>query len=353
MKSDKPLFDLCMLFEDLVSSYDLDSTLNILAKNIAKLMNVKGCIIRLLDEKNKTLQTVAAYGMSRSYLEKGPVFLEKHPVDQRVLAGECVSTKCITGEPNLLYIDEIKREGIKSVMSCPLTVSERAIGVIRIYTSEPHDFMEDEIQRLKVLASLGGILVDRARIWQQMQALIEISRSVSSTLSLNEVLSKIVENAAKVLGFRGASIRLLNEDRTFLEIKATYGLSEAYLKKGPVEVEKSPLDGECLKGSVVAIPDVSRDDRLQYPQEIIKEGIGALLSVPLSVKGTVIGILRVYTSIPYSFSPSEINFLSALASDGAIAIENARLFEHIKTEYDELTREVWKWYDWGARFPRI
>ena len=49
----------------------------------------------------------------------------------------------------------------------------------------------------------------------------------------------------------------------------------------------------------------------------------------------------------------EIEFLTALASFGAIAIENARLFQHVKTEYEELTKDVWKWYDWGSRFPNI
>ncbi len=353
MKQDKPLFDMYKLFKELISSYDLETTFNILAKNIAELMDVKGCTIRLLDEKNETLQIVAAYGMSRSYLEKGPVHLEDHPVDQKVLCGECISTKDILAEPHVLYREDAKKEGIRSVMSCPLTVQEKSIGVIRIYMSEPYDFTDEETQRLKVLASLGGILVDRARIWKQMQTLIEISRSIGSTLSLNEVLAKIVENATKAFGFMAASIRLLDEERKTLEVKATYGLSESYLKKGPIEVEKSLIDVECIKGCVVTVPDVSKDGRLQYPEEIIREGIRAILSVPLSIRGTVIGVLRVYTSNPYSFSFSEIDFLSALASSGAIAIENARLFEHIKSEYEELTSDVWKWYDWGKRFPKF
>ncbi len=353
MKEVKPLLDIYKLLEELISSYDLEATLNLLAKNIAEQMGVKGCSIRLLDEKTKTLQIVAAYGMGKSYLEKGPILLEKHPIDERVLSGECISTKDIMAEPHVLYPDEAKKEGIRSVMSCPLTVHERSIGVIRIYTSDPHDFTVEEIQRLKVFASLGGILIDRARIWKQIQTLIEVSRSISSTLSLNEVLYKIVENAAKAFGFKAASIRLLDKERKTLEVKSTYGLSEEYLKKGPIEVGKSLIDAECMEGCTVVVSDVSKDKRLQYPEEIIREGIGSILSVPLSIKGTVIGVLRVYTSVPYSFTRSEIDFLSALASSGAIAIENARLFEHVKTEYEELTKDVWKWYDWGKRFPKF
>ncbi len=344
---------MCELCHELAATYDLTSTLNILARTIARVMNVRGVTIRLLDEKNMTLEIKAAYGLSRAYLEKGPVVLEKHPVDRRVLDGEVISTRDITKEPHLLYLDEAKREGIKSVLSLPLTVRQRAIGVIRLYTDEPHDFTEQDIADVRTLATFGGIIADRARLWNRMNALVETARSISSTLSLDEVLEKITESAATALGFRAASLRLLDEDRKTLQIRSTYGLSRAYLEKGPVEVEKSPIDMECLGGKAVRVTDISRDGRLQYPDEVLREGIRALMSVPLMLKGTAIGVLRVYTSMPYEFSQPEVEFLSALASQGAIAIENARLFEHIKRDYEDLTRDVWKWYDWGARFPKI
>jgi len=344
---------MCELCEELSKAYDLGDSLGVLAKNIAAAMGVKAVTIRLLDEKNMTLEIRAAHGLSRAYLEKGPAELSKHPVDQRILKGECISTKDITAEPHVMYPEEARREGIKSVLSVPLTVRERTIGVIRVYTDAPHDFTPEEITSLQTLASFGGVITDRARLWQRMNALVEIARSISSTLSLNEVLDKIVTSAAQALGFRAASIRLLDEERKALEVRAAYGLSRAYLEKGPVEVEKSPIDRQCMAGEVVEVKDISKDGRLQYPEEILKEGIRALLSVPLTLKGTVIGVLRVYTSIPYSFGDAETEFLSALASQGATAIENARLFEHIKRDYEDLARDVWKWYDWGARFPKI
>jgi signal transduction protein with GAF and PtsI domain len=345
--------NMCALCGELAKVRNLDTTLNILAKNITEIMDVKGATIRLLDEKNQTLEIVAAYGLSKKYLKKGPVVLKKHPVDRKVLKGKAVKTKNILKEPHVLYLEEAKKEGIKSVLSVPLMADKRAIGVVRVYTASPHDFTAGETAKLRALAFLGGILADRARIWDEMRALIKISQSISSTLSLEKVLQMIVENAAKTLGMRASSIRLLDEEKGTLEVKAAYGLSRAYLEKGPVEVAKSPIDRECLKCKVVSAPDIGKDKRLQYPDEIISEGIMSLLSLPLTVRGKAIGVLRVYTSAPYAFSESEIDFLSALACQGAIAIENARLFEHIKTEYKDLTRDVWKWYDWGTHFPKI
>ncbi len=345
--------DMCRLCGELAKARDLKATLNTLARNITEIMGVKGSTIRVLDEKNQTLEIVAAYGLSKKYLGKGPVVLKKHPIDQDVLKGKAIKTKDITKQPHVLYLDEAKKEGIRSVLSVPLMAEDRPIGVVRVYKSKPHDFGKEEIERLRSLASLGGILADRARIWDEMRALIQISQSISSTLSLEEVLQMIVENAAKTLGMRASSIRLLDEEKGTLEVKAAYGLSKDYLSKGPVEIEKSIIDRECLQCKVVAAPDIRKDKRLQYPEEITREGIRALLSLPLIVRGKAIGVLRVYTSIPYKFSGSEIDFLSALACQGAIAIENARLFEHIKKEYKDLAKDVWKWYDWGTHFPKV
>lgn len=344
---------ICRLCGEIAEAPDLSSTLKVLAQNIVKIMNVKGCTIRLLDEKRQTLEIVAAYGLSKNYLKKGPVHIKEHPIDRKILQGKTISTKDITKQKHVMYLEDLKREGIASVLSVPLTARDRTIGVVRVYTGKPHVFIKDEIESLKSLSSLGGILAERARVWDEMQALMRISQSINSTLSLNEVLSQIVESAVSTLGIKAASLRLLNAEKKRLEIKAAYGLSKTYLEKGTVEVQKSAIDRECLKCKIVQVKDIRRDKRLQYPEELLKEGIRALISLPLTVKGAVIGILRAYLSMPYSFHEAEIEFLSALACQGAIAIENARLFEHIKSEYKELTRDVWKWYDWGKRFPKI
>ncbi len=345
--------EICRLCGEMANAPDLNTTLKVLAQNITKIMGVKGCSIRILDEKEQTLEIMAAYGLSKAYLKKGAISIQEHPIDRKILKGQVISTKDITKEKSVFYREEAKKEGIKSVLSVPLMAEKRPIGVVRIYTDKPRAFTKEEIGRLKSLALLGGILAERVKIWNEMQALMRISQSISSTLSLDEVLQLIVESAAKTLGMKAASIRLLNEERKTLKVRAAYGLSKAYLEKGPVEIEKSRIDRECLKCKVVSVRNIKKDKRLQYPEEIIKEGITALLSLPLNLRGTAIGVIRVYASKPYTFSESEIDFLSALACQGAIAIENARLFEHIKKQYKELTKDVWKWYDWGNRFPKI
>lgn len=175
----------------------------------------------------------------------------------------------------------------------------------------------------------------------------------SSSFNLQEVLQCIVTCAAKAINVKASSIRLLNQERQRLLISAAYGLSEGYLRKGPVEVRKSLVDQEVLKGKTVAIPNVAEDPRIQYREEARKEGIHSMLCVPLIVKGEPIGVLRAYTSDPHVFSEIEIRFLLALGELGAVAIEHYRCFVRAKEDYEDLVAAVWKWYDWGARPPRI
>lgn len=343
-------YDICGGFEQ---ARELNATLNTLVKTITEIMRVKASSIRLLDERTSSLRIAAAYGLSKAYIEKGSLQVSENSVEASILSGKIVSTPDVTTEPSAVFREEAEREGIKSILNVPLMAGERVIGVVRIYTAARHEFSDEEQQRLQSLASFGGAIVDKARLSDQMRSLVCIARSISSTLSLDEVLQMITENAVAVLGMQAASIRLLDPGRKTLEVKAATGLSASYLDKGPVEIGKSPIDRECMGGKCITVPDISKDSRLQYPEEIMREGIKGMLTVPLKVKGRSIGVLRIYTSTTYDFNAPEMEFLTALASFGAIAIENARLFEHVKTEYEELTKDVWRWYDWGSRFPNI
>ena len=106
-------------------------------------------------------------------------------------------------------------------------------------------------------------------------------------------------------------MRLLDEREKNLEMVAAYGLSNTYVNKGPVELERSLIDKEVMQGQVLAIADAARDPRWQYPEEARKEGIKSVLCAPLTVKGRVLGTIRVYTSRRHVFTNREIKFLSA------------------------------------------
>jgi K+-sensing histidine kinase KdpD len=163
--------------------------------------------------------------------------------------------------------------------------------------------------------------------YQQIEALYEVTRTVSSTLDLEEVLNLIAQSATETMKVKACSIRLLDESRHSVETVAAYGLSEQYLSKGPVDPQQSLHTLRALSGQTTIIPDTSRDDRLQYPAEARAEGITSMMCVPLLLRGKAEGVICIYSAQADCFSDSDAEFFSALASAGATAIENARAYE--------------------------
>lgn len=174
-------------------------------------------------------------------------------------------------------------------------------------------------------------------------ALYQAALTISSSLELNQVLQSVVTSITEAMQVKACALRLLDPTTGQLQLSAVHGLSSDYLAKGPVEVERSPIDGEALRGTPVLIPDVRTDPRFQYREAAKHEGLVSVLCVPLEVHGDAIGVMRVYTNTPTTFHEDDVQFLSVLASLAGLAIENARLYESIKSSYDGVVEAFWGW----------
>ncbi|MBM3800798.1 MAG: response regulator [Acidimicrobiia bacterium] len=171
-------------------------------------------------------------------------------------------------------------------------------------------------------------------------ALYDVARSINSSLDLSQVLDLLAKSTAKATKSKACSLRLLNADKSLLVMGGAYGLSQGYLRKGNVEVEKSRIDQEALLGKTGIIPDATNDPRFQYPDEAKAESIRSILVIPLMLRDNPVGVMRLYTEDVHEFSDAEIGFVRAIANLGAIAIENAKLFEALKEELGDLTEDA-------------
>ncbi|MFA4835616.1 MAG: GAF domain-containing protein [Dehalococcoidia bacterium] len=169
-------------------------------------------------------------------------------------------------------------------------------------------------------------------------SLYEVAASVNSARSPENVLDTLVETVVKAMNVKGCSLILLTPDRKGLIHTASYGLSDRYIQKGPVSVDKSI--SEALEGKPVVILDATEDDRIQYRLQAEKEGIVSILSVPMMLKEEIIGVVRLYTAKQRHFTADDIYFVQAVANLSAIALENARLYESIQEDRDELIRDL-------------
>ncbi|MFH1953450.1 MAG: GAF domain-containing sensor histidine kinase [Pseudomonadota bacterium] len=165
---------------------------------------------------------------------------------------------------------------------------------------------------------------------QQLRLLNEVAKDITSTIGLGPRLGFICQSIIDIMGVKGVSIRLLDEKTNRLELASACGLSEAYIHKGPVDADKSLA--KALEGTPHFVLDASKDPGLQYPEEARREGLVSVLSLPLKGRAKVIGTLRLYTGEKRAFSQDEIDFLSALAAQGAISLENARIYDTLEKQ---------------------
>jgi GAF domain-containing protein len=305
-------------------------------------LSYKAATLRLLDEERQTLELKAAYGLSATYLQKGAVEVARSGIDQTVLGGTPVAVSDVRHDPSFQYTQAAAVEGLASVLAIPLTARKRVIGVLRIYTAEPHQFDAEERAFLTAIANLGAQAIERTRLYDAFQT---IARHVNSSLDLKDVLTTLLLESVEELNVKAGSIRLLGPQRATLHLAAAYGLSASYLQKGVVQVAHSPIDQQVLDDQQpIAITEITQATGLQYPEEAQREGIRSLLVLPLCVHDTPIGVLRLYSGQVRRFSAEEIAFATTVADLGAVAIENAKLHEALKARLEALKEDSNGWY---------
>jgi len=305
-------------------------------------LGYKAATLRLLDEEQQALELKAWSGLSQTYLSKGAVEVARSGIDRTVLTGRIVTIPDVRKQSGFQYSEAAEREGLASLLAVPLTLYGSAIGVLHVYTAEPHEFSPHEQTFIAGVASLGAQAIWRTHCFQ---AFHRISHQVNSSLELKQVLKTLLLESVRELNVRAGSIRLLGPRKQTLHLASAYGLSEDYLKKGEIDLAQSPIDQKVLKeGRPAAITDIAKEAGFQYVKEAEREGIRSVLVLPLRLRDVTIGVMRLYSAQVRRFAPEEISLADAVADLGAIAVENARLHEILKDRLEALKEDVDGWY---------
>jgi GAF domain-containing protein len=160
-----------------------------------------------------------------------------------------------------------------------------------------------------------------------------LSQRVDTPRMLEETARGIVEE----FDLKACHFRVISRDRRTLESAASYGLSEKFLAKGPVDADKSVA--AALGGDVVWVADCTSDQRVQYPAAFAREGIASMLTVPLETRGQVIGVMRLSTAVPREFTEDEVELFRVAALFCASAIVDG-MFRQILAHVTASTRSL-------------
>jgi K+-sensing histidine kinase KdpD len=177
------------------------------------------------------------------------------------------------------------------------------------------------------------------RAVRQLSRLVKVSVTLNSTLDLAQLLRFIIQTAAELLECEAASILLYDEKQHELIFTAASGTDPEKLAQIPVPIEGSIAGTIFLKNQPLIINDVEKDPR-HYSQvgAQIQFHPRSLLGVPMRIQDRVTGVLEALNKCNGDFSEPDVNILSIIASQAAVAIHNARLVQALQRAYDELSR---------------
>jgi signal transduction histidine kinase len=238
----------------------------------------------------------------------------------------------VTKDPRYLPL----REDVRSELAVPLTIEDKIIGVLNVDSTMVRAFGQTDLELLEALANQASRVIHNARLHAQvkrkameLESLFSVGQTIISSLELNEVLDRITKKAVELMEVKLCSLMLLDGRGEELAIRAVHGASESYIRKPNLKVSDSLLGKVVREKRPLTVEDVRVHPEFKYSQLAQEEGLVSLLSVPMTIQERVIGLLNVYTSRPHRFSKEEVELLTALASQSAIAIENARLYESV------------------------
>jgi GAF domain-containing protein len=316
------------------------------AKALVEQFRLKACHFRLLSRDQKVLEDVASHGLSEQFLAKGPVDAEKSVAE--ALEGKVVMVEDCIADSRIQYPEAFAKEGIASMLTVPLATRGQVIGVMRLATSKPRQFNEDELDFFRVAA----VFCTSAIIHSLFHDILEnVNDAISRSPDLDTLLEAIVEVITDKLRAKGCSIRLLDAKGEHLEMRASRGLSREYIETASANPGQGVAD--ALNGQCVSVLDAWTDPRIRHHEKMKIEKISSILFVPVMCRDNPLGVLSLYTHKPYEFSDDEIQMMKAIGGQCAMAIRNAQMYAALKRRYDTVTDDFQIWFEHYCVYPTL
>ena len=171
-------------------------------------------------------------------------------------------------------------------------------------------------------------------------SLLQAAQTISATLDVQALVDNLTQSITQSLNAYGATVRLIDESTGRLVLESSYGVSENFLQKSPLELTLRAIETDVLTSPPLIVDECELDNRVQYPSATKEEGIRSLVTVPLQWLGKPKGILSVYALESAYFSPANADLVMKIASIASTALENATSYRILQQQDSERARFV-------------
>lgn len=329
---------------EITSGLEIKKLLPIIVKRAVQLVDADAGAIGLYDEKTDTFIYQYTYRLpdiiTKAKLKAGEGLTGEVIATRRpALVNEC---QTYPGAP----VDFIGC-GMQAVMVAPLMVENRLTGALLVaHLSEVKKFTGSDLSLIESVGRQAAIAIENSNLFEETrqrarrsEAANEISRLISSTLELDEVLHLVINEISKAIGTEAGGIFFYQPEENKFYGKMGYGPAREHIQDIVEDAENFRMASEAVYARNAVLIENARDDPRVPHKYVEMFGLRSILVLPLIVKEEVIGVITLsHTDEVHEFDEDQIAFAKSIASQSAIAIENARLYEGERYVADVLQR---------------
>ena len=332
------LTTLFALGREVASVLDLEELLHKIPQLIARLTKFNAFAVYLLDTTRDELLIAYAVGYPEDVARSLRVKVGQGLVGAAVASGQPLLVNDVHAEPQ--YIETVP--GSQSELVVPLRRKGRVIGALNLLSETQGQFTEADEAMLRQFAAHVSVAIENARLFEQerqyastLETLAEVGREFGAILQLDELLTRITNLTRRVIDYRTFGILLLNDDTGELEMKVAVRYGDK-VQMPRVQLGVGLVGYAALHKEAVVVPDVSTDPRYI---KLVDDAKSELV-IPLLLQDRCIGVFDLESPELDAFSKTHVEILTLLASQAAVAIENARLYETIRANEERLEKEI-------------
>jgi signal transduction histidine kinase/putative methionine-R-sulfoxide reductase with GAF domain len=314
----------------IASGLYLEDVLRLIVTVTANLMNSKICSLWILDEKDQRLKLKATQSISEEYLKERSLAMGEGVVGHVALHNRPMAILNVLQEPLYKEKDLAKKEGLVSMLSVPMCIRDRVIGVINCYTSYPHTFAKSEEEILTTVANQAAICIENSGLME--------------TLDIDEILRLVLEGVTKSIGFDRARLYLVNEKRNVIECKMAVGIDDERIKgiALPLDPKDSVVARSIFERQPFTIPDAQQDPRIN---PVLKEkfDLHSLVVIPLLTKEKALGAIAAdFVDPRKNVTQEAFESVKAFAQQAGLAIHNAFMYQELKNFSQQMEEKIQK-----------
>ncbi len=329
---------LMRLANALNTTLDLQTLLHRTAELVRAVIDYKIFSILLLNERSNDLRMRFQIGHTPE-VERLRIRMGEGVVGQAAQRRESILLDDVRLAENYISANP----DVRSELAVPLIIKNRPIGVLDIQAEQIGYFQPEHLHLLELTASRVAQAIENARLYtriarqaQTLSVLNEIAREVTSILDVDPLLERIAQLLRRLIDYQMFSIVLLNEREQALEVRYSVRFGHTVVPAQKISLDRGLVGAAVRERKLIHVGDVRKDPRyLMVNPESRSEMV-----VPLIYKGTVIGVLDLeHTRVNY-FNDDHERTLVTLASQIAIAIENARLYQRVAFQEQQMEQDL-------------